>query len=425
MVGEPPGAEFWVQCGCDCADALNNPLKWDKTCGMPPKIKPIDFAGAGGYDDSKRQTDREKGSEHVEARPANRLEAIAQAKPASVAGEVTNGHVPAPPAAVPRTGRVFPPWLRRRWWVLALCLIAGTGGGFLARHAQTVKYSGQAELSVASGAGSNGPGPANDAIALALTDAAIIPSDQSTLQRVSSKTGIALSKLEKNLTASSVDGTSLILMGYKSSTPSSAVVGVNAAARILHQGTPDSAIPADSLDIVELASSASPVGSIHSYGIPLGVLLGFLIGAIALLAMERADPRIDSVDDLAEVTGTAASVFPGSIPVVELERNIARASGGANVTLAPLSDGDEDQAWALQRQLTVNAHSHSLLFEVGSSVTSRSGLLAQDAGPTVLVVTPNARSRVVQASVRRLQMMGRDPVWAVLAVGRPSPEFPA
>jgi capsular polysaccharide biosynthesis protein len=394
---------------------------------MPSGIKPTDYVGAGpgGYDDSKRQTDREKGTEHVEARPANRLGAIAQTKPASAAREVTNGHVPPPRPAVPRQGRIFPPWLRRRWWVLVLCLIAGTGGGFLARHAQTVKYSGLAELSVASGAGSKGPGPANDAIALALTDAAIIPSDQSTLQRVSKKTGIALSKLEKNLTASSVDGTSLILVGYKSSTPSSAVVGVNTAARILHQGTPDSAIPADSLDIVELASTASPVGSIHSYGIPLGVLLGILIGAIALLAIERADPRIDNVDDLAEVTGTSASVFPGSIPVLELERNIARASGGANVTLAPLSDGDEDQAWVLQRQLTVNAQSHSLLFDVGSSVTSRSGLLAQDAGPTVLVVTPNTRARDVQTSVRRLQMMGRDPVWAVLAIGRPSLESPA
>jgi hypothetical protein len=390
-------------------------------------MKPIAATGATprSYDESQSRTGRENDAEWVDV-STGRLRAIAQTQAASGTSEVKNGQTLSSESTSTRAGRrgLLPPWLRRRWWILLLCLAAGTAGGVLARSAQTVRYSGLAELNVANGAGPHGPGPANDAIALALTDAAIIPSDQSTLQRVATRTGIALPKLEKNLTASSVNGTGLILVGYKSSTPASALAGVNAVARVLHQGTPDSAIPAGSLEIVELASSASPVGSIHSYGVPLGVLLGILVGAIALLAMERADPRIDNVEDLAQVTGTAASAFPGPIPVLELERNIARASGGADVTLAPLGQADEDQAYALQRQLTVNAKQHTLLFDVGSAVTSRSGLLAQDPGPTVLVVTPNTRARLVQASVRRLQMMGRDPVWAVLAVGR-TPESPA
>jgi capsular polysaccharide biosynthesis protein len=407
-------------------------------------MKPIASAGAAlrGAEDSTREIGREKDTERVQARTGNRLRAIAQTPQAAIAGEVKsaqgksaqgksaqakNGQVSSASAPPPRAARrhLIPPWLRRRWWVLLLCIIAGTAGGVLARQAQTVRYSGLAELSVAGGGGKTGPGPANDAIAAALTDAAIIPSDQSTLQRVAQRTGIPLTSLEKNLTASSVSGTSLLLVGYKASTPESAVAGVNAAARILHQGTPDSAIPAGSLDIVELATKASPVGSIHSYGLPLGVLLGVLVGAIALLALERADPRIDSVEDLAQVTGTAASEYPGPIPVLELERNIARASGGADVTLAPLTDADEEQAFALQQHLTRNAQAHSLLFDVGTSVTSRSGLLAQSAGPTVLIVTPNTRSRLVQTSVRRLQMMGREPVWAVLAAGRVPVESPA
>jgi capsular polysaccharide biosynthesis protein len=386
---------------------------------------------------STREVGRERDTERVEAKTGNRLGASSQGQTVAAAGQLKNGQanseeiksdhvtVALPVASLKTRRHLLPPWLRRRWWILLLCVAAGTAGGVLARHAQTVRYSGLTELSVASGANAKGPGPENDAIALALTDAAIIPSDQSTLQQVTNKTAIPLSSLEKNLTASSVDGTSLILVSYKSSTPSGAIAGANAAAKVLHQGTPDSAIPAGSLDIVALASKASAVGSIHSYGLPLGVLLGVLVGAIALLAAERADPRIDGVEDLAEVAGTAASAFPGPIPMLELERNIARASGGADVTLAPLTDNDEDRAFVLQRQLTKNAQQHSILFDVGSSVTSRSGLLAEEPGPTVLVVTPNTRARLVQTSVRRLQMMGREPVWAVLAAGGPPVESPA
>ena len=71
--------------------------------------------------------------------------------------------------------RLLPPWFQRHWWVLVLCLVAGTGGGVVASGSQKVMYSASAELIVASGASVAGPGPANDANALALTDASIVP----------------------------------------------------------------------------------------------------------------------------------------------------------------------------------------------------------------------------------------------------------
>jgi hypothetical protein len=71
--------------------------------------------------------------------------------------------------------RILPPWFKRHWWVLILCIVAGTSGGVVASGSQKVMYSASAELIVASGASVAGPGPANDAIALALTDASIVP----------------------------------------------------------------------------------------------------------------------------------------------------------------------------------------------------------------------------------------------------------
>ncbi len=332
--------------------------------------------------------------------------------------------VPEPPRLLRSHRRqLLPPWFQRHWWVLVLCIVAGTGGGVVASSSQRVMYSSTAELIVASGASVAGPGPANDAIALALTDASIIPSDDSTLRRVAHETGTSLSEVAKSLSASAVSGTSVIVVSYKAASPSIAKKGVNAAARVLNNGTPDSAIPVNSLAIVHLAGSATPVGTLHSYGIPLGIILGLFVGALATLAIERADPRVDDVEDLAQVTGTAASAFPGPIPVIELERNIARASGGvANVTIAPLTAIEEDHAFTLQRDLMMSADRATLAFDVVGPVATKSALLAQSYGPTVLVVKPNTRSRSIQASVHRLQMMGRGPVWAVLAVGKSLPE---
>jgi len=284
-------------------------------------------------------------------------------------------------------------------------------------------YSASAELNVASGASGQGPGPANDANALALTDASIIPADQSTMERVSQLTGVSQRKVARAVSAAAVSGTSVILVTYKASTEAKAVEGVNAVARVLNNGSPDSAIPKNSLAVVELATSAPQVGSIHSIGIPLGIILGLFVGAIAVLAIERADPRVDGVEDLARVTGTAASAFPGPVSVVELERNIAVASAGASeVTLVPLSESEELQAAALWKYLTMGVHRPTMTLTLVGAGSSRNATLAEASGPTVIVVRPNARSRVIAASVLRLQMLGRGPVWAVLAVGKLLPE---
>jgi hypothetical protein len=243
------------------------------------------------------------------------------------------------------------------------------------------------------------------------------------MARVSQLTGISQRQVTMSVSAAVVAGTSLIEVNYKAKTAKEAVAGVNAVARVLNNGSPDSAIPKRSLAVVELATAAPKVGSIHSVGIPLGIILGLFVGAIAVLAIERADPRVDDVEDLARITGTAASAFPGPVSVVELERNIAVASVGApEVTIVPLSESEELQAAALWKYLTMGVHRPTMALTLVGAGSSRNATLAEASGPTVIVVKPNARYRVVAASVLRLQMLGRGPVWAVLAVGKLLPE---
>ena len=322
--------------------------------------------------------------------------------------------------------RLSPPWLKRRSWLLIFCVLAGTAGGYVARTLQTPMYSARSVIVVATGAGQQGPGNANDAIALALTDASILPSDQALLRAVSQKIGVPPSEVADHLSASVEAGTSVILVSFDASTPAAAVRGADAVGRVItSRNEKISAIPNGSLSLVQLATQATASGLLVTYGLPLGAFLGLLIGLVFAVAIERADPRADDVEDLARATGTAASAYPGPVSLVELEQLLDRASDGApSVTLVPLSDFEMAHAIALRTGLEAAATHQSLAIELAGPVGSMDDRLTRGEGPTVLVARNGARLRSVKACVQRLGLLGRHPVWAVLAVGTPPADAP-
>ena len=322
--------------------------------------------------------------------------------------------------------RLSPPWLKRRSWLLLFCVLAGTAGGYVARTLQTPIYSARSVIVVATGAGQLGPGNANDAIALALTDASILPSDQALLRAVSQKIGVPPSEVADHLSASVEAGTSVILVSFDASTPAAAVRGADAVGRVItSRNEKISAIPNGSLSLVQLATQATASGLLVTYGLPLGAFLGLLIGLVFAVAIERADPRADDVEDLAPATGTAASAYPGPVSLVELEQLLDRASDGApSVTLVPLSDFEMTHAIALRTGLEAAATHQSLAIELAGPVGSMDDRLTRGEGPTVLVARNGARLRSVKACVQRLGLLGRHPVWSVLAVGSPPADSP-
>jgi capsular polysaccharide biosynthesis protein len=322
--------------------------------------------------------------------------------------------------------RLSPPWLKRRSWLLLFCVLAGTAGGYVARTLQTPMYSARSVIVVATGAGQQGPGNANDAIALALTDASILPSDQALLRAVSQKIGVPPSEVADHLSASVEAGTSVILVSFDASTPEAAVRGADAVGRVItSRNEKISAIPNGSLSLVQLATQATASGLLVTYGLPLGAFLGLLIGLVFAVAIERADPRADDVEDLARATGTAASAYPGPVSLVELEQLLDRASDGApSVTLVPLSDFEMAYAIALRAGLEAAATHQSLAIELAGPVGSMDDRLTRGEGPTVLVARNGARLRSVKACVQRLGLLGRHPVWAVLAVGSSPADTP-
>jgi hypothetical protein len=279
-------------------------------------------------------------------------------------------------------------------------------------------YSASAEIAVVSGASGSGPGSPNEADALALTYASIIPLDQLEMHQVAESTRLPLHTVTKSVSAVAVSGTSAIILSFKAASEAQAINDVNLFAQVVTIGAAHSAIPGPSLTEVNLATSASRSGELRKFGIPLGIILGLLIGAIAVLAIERADPRVDDVEDLAAITGTAVTLFPGTIQQIEMARSIALAGkGSSDVTLVPLSKSEEAKTEHLWDYLTRGVDQSLTLKFIGAG-RSRYVELAEETGPTVLVVKPNTRSRVVHASVLRLHMLERDPVWAVLVAGK-------
>jgi capsular polysaccharide biosynthesis protein len=323
-----------------------------------------------------------------------------------------------PPRAVTRRSRTGAPWLRRRGWMVALAVLAGAVGGWFtgARHATS--YQAQATLIVQSGATQAGPGNANDALSLAITYSAVIPTDV-TLLRTSARTlGTTESDVAAHVSSSVQTGTSVLLVSYTAPTPAQAEKGARAVARAT---TSDPAvsrtIPAGSVQIVHLPTTAAAADTLKKYGAPIGALLGLALGLIVVVAAERADPRIDDTEALAAAADSPVTAVPGEVTDAELARAIGlRGSSGDDMTIVPLTAVEEKAGAALAERLRRCWPVEAAGINVVSGPAFDGGGvdLARGEGPTILVVGSGTAQRSVRSSVERLRLLGRAPVWSVL-----------
>jgi capsular polysaccharide biosynthesis protein len=324
---------------------------------------------------------------------------------------------PALTTAVITSRARFPRGLARRSWLLVIALVAGSAGGWFAGTHATTSYGAQATLVVQSGAGKTGPGSANDALALATTYSALIPKDQSILSTASGTLKVTPGTIEKNLTVTVENGTSLLLLSYSAPTPQQAVAGADAVARAVASSVPlTPAIAAGSVAIVSVPNSASKEGMLHKYGIVLGGFIGLVVGLILVLAAERADPRIDDAVGMAGAAGCRAAIVPSDLSFAELARVLADAGREkGRLTIVPLTIPDTASTMELARELRPCWPADGPAVAISPSFSSGVVELTKGSGPTVLIAHPGTRLRDVVSATERLRMMNRAPVWAVLA----------
>jgi hypothetical protein len=198
------------------------------------------------------------------------------------------------------------------------------------------------------------------------------------------------------------------------------VQGADAVARAVASNTPVTpAIASGSVAIVSVPSSAHLQGTLHKYGIVLGGFLGLVLGLILVLAAERADPRIDDAASMATATGCRAALVPADLSFAELARvlaDIGHAKGP--LTVVPITISDTAPTMELARGLRPCWPADGPAVAISTSFSSGVVELTRGSGPTVLVSHPGTRERDIAAAADRLRMIGRAPVWAVLASRR-------
>ncbi|MGH9083427.1 MAG: hypothetical protein ACRDWN_08790, partial [Acidimicrobiales bacterium] len=333
---------------------------------------------------------------------------------------VTSRAVPLPPGTRVGRGTRRWAWLRRRAWILAIGLVAGAAGGHYASAHHASSFGATSVLVVRSGASPSGPGSANDAEALAITDAALLPSDQAVVGPVARRLGVPASEVSHDMIVDAEAGTALMQVSYSASSPARAVAGANDIARVVSGVRPnDQAVANGSVAVVSSAKSASSSGSLYKHGLVLGAVLGLLLGAAAALAAERSDRRVDDGGALAEATDCPVTVVPGGISPTELARAVERAAGGSVIELVPLRQGQAQAAHRLAWELAGpapdgGAEPAGRPPAVAPAFADAPDILGQGQGPTVLVVGAGERVRAVSEVTERLRRLGRAPVWSVL-----------
>lgn len=306
---------------------------------------------------------------------------------------------------------------------MAVGLVAGSVGGLFASTHGSVSYSATTVLVVQAGASTVATSSADGAEELAVTYAALIPDDQALLGRLAAETGTSLSEIGHRLSVQAEAGTALIEVHFTGSGPAAAVNGANAVARALTSASPPGrAIVPGAVTTVSPARTASRSGTLHKYGLPLGVLLGLAVGGGAALVAERTDRRVDDIDTLGDVVGCSSTVAPGGISTAEMARALAR-SGDDQVTVVALRPRQSEVALTLARSLSAvwpGSSSHLVgrpPVVAGPPFEVAPESLSWGTGTTVMVVGSGERLDAVQEAADRFRLLGRSPGWAVLVPG--------
>jgi hypothetical protein len=159
------------------------------------------------------------------------------------------------------------------------------------------EFTSQAIVTVKSG-GPSGPGYGDQVTKYAPSYASAIPDDARVLAFVARRLGTSVDSVQKDSTVKNDKDTAVLRMRYKASSDSKARAGAQAFADAVTGPTPVAAsVPPSALTLVRVGDGKSPSVD-PAVVLPVGVLLGLCLAVILLLALERADPRLDDADRL-------------------------------------------------------------------------------------------------------------------------------
>jgi capsular polysaccharide biosynthesis protein len=332
----------------------------------------------------------------------------------------------------------------RRWWVVVLCVLVASAAAYGAGKLRTRSYEAKAVLVVPAGPG---PGKADEASRLATTYAALIPQDQRLLRYVGARFGLTAKQAGQHVTATTDTTTALVFVQYRATSPDLARRGALVIAGALtgpHPVSPN--IAPHSLSLVHLPTHATPSQGIMTI-VTLGTILGLFVGIILLVALERADPRIDDEHILSEHAGCPVTLVSNlsneaAAAVVERWRQLSQAARHPRaaaararrvgdrsprprptIALVPISSHAESALPALAQFLDGFAHPERIHLLTCPPVRDANGAAATSLAEAQEVVLVARRGEAVSdltATLQTLLAFGAAPMWALLVAEPPA-----
>jgi len=256
-----------------------------------------------------------------------------------------------------------------------------------------------------------GPGSAYEAQQLATNDAALIQQDTALLAPAARELGIPVNTLNQRLSVGVETGTSVLTVSYSAPTKAEAVRGANAiVASIVKEERSSKVVPADTLNVVQLATDATGSGLFVKYGLLIGVFLGLLVGAILVLIAERLDPRADSSADVMQVFDRSVAALPSELSLAEFGHAVlATAPHQPNVTLAPLRWWDVPAAHHIEQTMSEEFPDKSIT--VSTALEEGMAHRLHSDTTLVLVIRSGEELHAVGDVLERLRLMGSMPEW--------------
>jgi capsular polysaccharide biosynthesis protein len=353
---------------------------------------------------------------HVPDTPILRLRFRAATRRAAVRGAVAMAA--AVVGATPRSQAVAPASIRvARLPRRAERASASRGGQRPAGWAATAV--------VVASAGSSTSMNAGDANVLAKTYANLIPGDPDIMGRAARRTGLTRAVARERASVTAEFDTSLLRVRFQDARPDVAVAGARAIAEAASGPRPASPrISSRSLEAVELPTEATRASNLRRDAVPVAAILGLCLAVVLVLALERADSRIDDARTLGELavcpaTSLRATSIDAIVAVLERWERLSR-SEPVRVGLLPATPKLVAQTASAVQYLTAIRStltpSSALTIEAGD-VPGGAGAgerLAAACDVVVLVAAHGTRAAAVRRALRVLEEFGAPPNWALL-----------
>lgn len=320
--------------------------------------------------------------------------------------------------------------LRRRGWIVVLCTSLSVILAVLLAASREASWSTTALLVVPSGTAEDGPGRAAEAARLANSYAAILERDDGVSIPLGDQLQRSRTDIEHRLDVSNIQNTAVLEITYEGTTPQEAAQALNLFIALVAGPDPAPAsVAPNSLIVARQANQ--PEAARRLPALPLGLVAGFLLGLGLVELLERADPRIDDLEDLQPwfpYPVTALREADDAVLLALTKRWQPATDKGRGISLLPVLTLDRATALGAAARLRTAAdstpvsssRSHGTTLSVSVQPTNlervaRGIAEVTPTGACVLVLTEGSPRNAVRGALRGLDLLAIEVRWALLA----------